>query len=47
MPIIDDLVVLAVGMGPPTRQGDEMAAADEHVETIVVKAHPQLVADQA
>ena len=37
MPIIDDLVVLAVGMRPPTRQGDEMGAADEHVETIVVK----------
>lgn len=27
--------------------GDEMCAADEHVETIVVKAHRQLVADQA
>lgn len=39
--------LLAVGMRPPTRQGDEMGAADEHVETIVVKAHPQLVADQA
>jgi hypothetical protein len=28
-------------------QCDEMGAADEHIETIVVKAHPQLVADQA
>ncbi|MBM7487973.1 hypothetical protein ACVWWI_006479 [Bradyrhizobium sp. USDA 3686] len=45
-PIIDDLIVLAVGMRPPTRQGDEMGAADEHVETIVLKAHPQLVPDQ-
>ena len=47
LPIVDDLVVLAVGMRPPTRQGDEMGTADEHVETIIVKAHPQLVADQA
>ncbi len=44
--IIDDLVVLAVGMWPPAQQGDEVGAADEHVEAIVVEPHPQPVADQ-
>lgn len=38
VPIIDDLVVLAVWMRPPARQGNEMDAADEHVEAIVVEA---------
>lgn len=42
---IDDLVVLAVWMRPPTRQGEEMGAANERVETIV-EGHAQLVADQ-
>ena len=39
MPIVDDLVVLAVGMDPPARQRHQVAAADEHVEPVVAGAH--------
>lgn len=40
VPIIDDLIVLAIGMRSPARQGQEMRAADEHVEVIVVEPAP-------
>ena len=47
VPIIDDLVVLAAGMRPSTRQGDQMRTADEQVEAIVVEPHPQTMTNQA
>ena len=47
VPVIDDLIVLAVRMRAPARQRHEMRAADEQVEPIVVEAHPQSMADQA
>ena len=47
MPVIDDLVVLARGMGPPARQRHEMGAADEDIEPVIVEAHPEPVSNQA
>ena len=47
MPIVDDLVVLAQGVGPPAQQRQEMDAADEDIEPIIVDAHPEPVSDQA
>lgn len=41
MPMIDDLVVLAVGMRTPSLERHQMCAADEDIETVVVKAHAQ------
>ena len=47
MPIVDDLVVLAVGMDPPAGQRHQVAAADEHVEPVVIQAYTQAMPDQA
>jgi len=45
MPIIDDLVVLARGMGPPARQCHEMGAADEDIEAVIVEVYPEPVSN--
>ena len=47
MSIVDDLVVLAVGMDSPAGQRHQVAAADEHVEPVVIQAHTQAMPDQA
>jgi len=47
VPVIDDLVVLAGGRGPATRQGHEVGGADEDVEPVVIEANAQAMADQA
>jgi len=47
MPIVDDLVVLAAGMGPPAGQRHQVGAADEHVEPVVIQAYAQAMPDQA
>ena len=46
MAIIDDMTVLAVGIGTPARQGHERRAADEQIEAVIVKPDPQPVADE-
>lgn len=46
MAIIDDMAMFAVAAGAPAHQRDERGAADEQVETVVVKADPQPVPDQ-
>jgi len=45
--VADDAVVAAIRPRAPARQGDEMRAADEHVEPVVVEAHAQPMADEA
>ena len=47
MAVVHDLIVSPVRMGAPARQGEQMAAADEDVEAVVVEAHAQTMADQA
>jgi hypothetical protein len=47
VPVIDDMAVLAIGMWPATAQRHQRCRAEEAFESIVMKAHPQAVADQA
>ena len=44
--IIDDMRVLAGGIGPSTDQGHQRRAADEQIEAVVIQPDPQAVADQ-
>ena len=45
--VVHDLVVPAVREGPSARQRQEVRAADQDVEPVVVEAHAQPVADEA
>ena len=47
MAIIDNVAVLTVHTGAAALQGHEPCAADEDIETVVVKAHAQAMSDQA
>lgn len=47
MAIVDDLAVLAVGMGPPAGQRHQGSAADEHLEPVVIEADAQAMPDQS
>src|SRR3546814_4775307 len=46
MMIIDDMAMLAGAIGPASLQGHEQRAADKDIKTIIVKPHPQPLADQ-
>jgi hypothetical protein len=47
MPVVDHLVVFARWGSTSARQRREKGAADEDVQPIVERAHPEPVADQA
>ena len=45
--IVDDMAMLAVRLGPPAPQGEDGRRALETFEPIVIKMHPQPMADQS
>ena len=47
VPIIDDMAMFAARLGPPAPQGEDRRRALEAFEPIIVKMHPQPLADQS
>ena len=47
VPVIDDVAVFAGGVRPPATQRHQRRRAEKAFEPIIVKAHPQAMADQA
>src|SRR5271167_3040553 len=47
MTIIDDMAVLAFGVGAAARERHEMRAADKQVEPVITQTHAQPMADEA
>jgi hypothetical protein len=45
--VVHDQIVTAVRMRPSARQREEMGAAEEDVEPVVVEADAKTIADQA
>lgn len=47
MTVVNHLIMSSVRMGPPPGQRQQLGATHEDIKPIIIKAHPQPVADQA
>lgn len=47
MVVVHHVVMLAIGLGAPSGQGQQMRAAHEHFQPVIEQADPQPVPDQA